>query len=77
MLNKQRNVLLATKFGVPRIRPDLLTNSYLVGRLEEATTQELVLVRTLAGFGNTTLPLLCYMFTPIERLLLWRKASIK
>jgi LuxR family maltose regulon positive regulatory protein len=53
--NQKRDVLLATKIGIPRIRPDLLSRSHLIGRLEEATTRELVLVSTPAGFGKTTL----------------------
>ncbi|MEJ2557004.1 MAG: LuxR C-terminal-related transcriptional regulator [Anaerolineae bacterium] len=52
---KHRDVLLATKFDIPRIRPDLLPRSQLVERLEEAITRELVLVSTPAGFGKTTL----------------------
>jgi LuxR family maltose regulon positive regulatory protein len=52
---KQRDVLLSTKFGIPRIRADLLVRSHLVERLEEATTREFVLVSTPAGFGKTTL----------------------
>jgi LuxR family maltose regulon positive regulatory protein len=52
---EQRDVLLATKFDIPRIRPDLLPRSHLVERLEEATTRELVLVSTPAGFGKTML----------------------
>jgi LuxR family maltose regulon positive regulatory protein len=53
--SQQRDVLLATKFGIPRLRPDFLPRSHLVGRLEEATTRECVLVSTPAGFGKTTL----------------------
>jgi LuxR family maltose regulon positive regulatory protein len=53
--NQKRDVLLATKVGIPRIRPDLLPRSHLIGRLEEATTREFVLVSTPAGFGKTTL----------------------
>src|SRR6266498_1410132 len=55
MQNKPRDVLLSTKFGIPRIRRDLLARSHLVSRLEEATKRELVLVSTPAGFGKTTL----------------------
>src|SRR6266498_3082911 len=55
MQNKPRDVLLSTKFGIPRIRRDLLARSHLVSRLEEATRRELVLVSTPAGFGKTTL----------------------
>jgi LuxR family maltose regulon positive regulatory protein len=47
--------LLATKVGIPRIRPDLLPRDYLIRRLEQATAGELILVSTPAGFGKTTL----------------------
>src|SRR6266540_229582 len=53
--NHKRDVLLATKIGIPRIRPDLLPRSHLIGRLEEATSRDVVLVSTPAGFGKTTL----------------------
>src|SRR6266511_4412289 len=53
--NKQRDVLLSTKFGIPRIQRDLLARSHLVSSLDEATTRELVLISTPAGFGKTTL----------------------
>src|SRR6266545_6629023 len=55
MQNKPRDVLLSTKFSIPRIRRDLLALSHLISRLEEATRRELVLVSTPAGFGKTTL----------------------
>src|SRR6266540_8929 len=51
----KRDVLLATKIGIPTIRPDLLPRSHLIGRLEEATSRDVVLVSTPAGFGKTTL----------------------
>src|SRR5512142_2032591 len=53
--DSERDVLLATKIAIPRIRPDLLPRSHLMSRLEEATTHELVMVSTPAGFGKTTL----------------------
>src|SRR5262245_59939740 len=53
--NQKSDVLLVTKFGIPRIRSGLLPRSHLIGRLEEATTREFVLVSTPAGFGKTTL----------------------
>jgi len=53
--NQQRDLLLATKIAIPRIRPDLLPRSHLIGRLEEATSRDVVLVSTPAGFGKTTL----------------------
>jgi len=48
-------MLLATKIGVPRTRPDLLLRPHLVARLEDAARRDLVLVSTPAGFGKTTL----------------------
>src|SRR5262245_11057532 len=53
--NQKRDVLLATKIGIPTIRPDLLPRSQLIGRLEEAASRDVVLVSTPAGFGKTTL----------------------
>src|SRR5262245_22825331 len=53
--NQKRDVLLATKIGIPTIRPDLLPRSHLIGRLEEATSRDFVLVSTPPGFGKTTL----------------------
>jgi LuxR family maltose regulon positive regulatory protein len=53
--NHKRDVLLATKIGIPRIRPDLLPRSHLISRLEEVTSHDVVLVSTPAGFGKTTL----------------------
>lgn len=50
-----RAVLLTTKIGIPRTRPDLLPRSHLLTRLTGATARELVLVSTPAGFGKTTL----------------------
>jgi LuxR family maltose regulon positive regulatory protein len=49
------DVLLATKLGIPRTRPDLLPRTALVDRLEEAAAREFILVSTPAGFGKTTL----------------------
>jgi len=51
----KRDILLATKIGIPTIRSDLLPRSHLIGRLEEATSRDVVLVSTPAGFGKTTL----------------------
>jgi LuxR family maltose regulon positive regulatory protein len=53
--NDTRDVLFATKIGIPRIRPDLLPRSHLIGRLEQAASRDVVLVSTPAGFGKTTL----------------------
>lgn len=55
MQNKPRDVLLSTKFGIPRTQHDILPRSHLIRRLEEATKRKLVLVSTPAGFGKTTL----------------------
>jgi LuxR family maltose regulon positive regulatory protein len=55
MANRERDVLLATKIAIPRISSDLLPRSYLIRRLDEATTRDLVLISTPAGFGKSTL----------------------
>lgn len=52
---EKRDALLATKFDVPRIRADRVPRSHLIGRLEDATRHEFVLISTPAGFGKTTL----------------------
>jgi ATP/maltotriose-dependent transcriptional regulator MalT len=49
------DVLLATKFHLPRLRPDLLARPRLIDQLNRAAAHELVLVSTPAGFGKTTL----------------------
>jgi LuxR family maltose regulon positive regulatory protein len=54
MHNSERDVLLATKIAIPRITSELLPRSRLSSRLEAATTRELVLISTPAGFGKTT-----------------------
>jgi LuxR family transcriptional regulator, maltose regulon positive regulatory protein len=51
----ERDVLLATKLHVPQPRPGLLLRPRLLERLAEATSLELVLVCTPAGFGKTSL----------------------
>ena len=51
----ERDVLLATKFHVPGLRPDLLARPRLIDRLNWAAARELVLVSAPAGFGKTTL----------------------
>jgi ATP/maltotriose-dependent transcriptional regulator MalT len=51
----EHDVLLATKFQVPVLRPDLLPRGRLIDRVREAAARELVLVSTPAGFGKTTL----------------------
>src|SRR6266511_1146464 len=67
--NETRDVLLATKIGIPTIRPDLLPRSHLIGRLEEATSRDVVLLSTPAGFGKTTL--LASWANSTERPLTW------
>ena len=53
---RERDELLATKFNIPRTRPDLLGRSRLIQRLDQGMARELmVLVCTPAGFGKTTL----------------------
>jgi len=49
------DVLLATKFHVPRLRADVLARPRLSGQLDGAAACMLVLVSTPAGFGKTTL----------------------
>lgn len=55
MQDKRRDVLLSTKFGIPRLHRDILPRSDLISRLEKATTRALTVVSTPAGFGKTTL----------------------
>ena len=52
---RARDELLATKFNIPRTRPDLLGRSRLIQRLDQGMAREVVLVCTPAGFGKTTL----------------------
>jgi hypothetical protein len=51
---RERDELLSTKLTIPRVRPDCLARSHLIEALNDATTRELVLVCTPAGFGKTT-----------------------
>jgi LuxR family maltose regulon positive regulatory protein len=51
----ERDVLLATKLNVPRLRPDLVPRPRLAQRLGEARGQGLVLVCAPAGYGKTVL----------------------
>ncbi len=50
-----REVLLATRFHLPGLRPELLARPRLIDQLNGAAARELVLVCTPAGFGKTTL----------------------
>jgi LuxR family transcriptional regulator, maltose regulon positive regulatory protein len=52
---RARDELLATKFNIPRTRPDLLGRSRLIQRLDQGMAREVVLVCTPAGFGKSTL----------------------
>ena len=47
--------LLATKFYVPRVRPDLVPRSRLTERLNVGLHRKLTLISAPAGFGKTTL----------------------
>src|SRR6266496_5135678 len=67
--NHKRDVLLATKIGIPTIRADLLPRSQLLGRLEQAASHDVVLISTPAGFGKTTL--LASWANSTERPLAW------
>jgi LuxR family transcriptional regulator, maltose regulon positive regulatory protein len=49
------DVLLATKFQVPRLRSDLLARPRLVTRLNKLAVRELILISAPVGFGKTTL----------------------
>lgn len=51
----ERDVLLATKLHVPRLRPGFAPRPRLLERLAEAMGRDLVLLCTPAGFGKTTL----------------------
>jgi LuxR family maltose regulon positive regulatory protein len=64
-----RDVLLATKLHLPRLRPDLLARPRLIHQLNRAAAHELVLVSTPAGFGKTTL--LAEWATASERPVAW------
>lgn len=54
-LARVRDDLVATKFHVPRIRPERLARSRLIDRLDEGMARDVILVSTPAGFGKTTL----------------------
>jgi len=51
----ERAALLATKFAVPQVRPDLVPRPRLLERLDEQAAHKLLMVCTPAGFGKTTL----------------------
>jgi ATP/maltotriose-dependent transcriptional regulator MalT len=50
-----RNMLLATKLGVPPTRPDLVQRPRLVELLDQGLSSRLILISAPAGFGKTTL----------------------
>ncbi len=51
----ERELLLATKMAVPRLRPGRVDRPRLLAQLHTATARELVLVCAPAGFGKSTL----------------------
>ena len=51
----ERDVLLATKLHVPRLRPGFAPRPRLLDRLAEGMGRDLVLLCTPAGFGKTSL----------------------
>lgn len=55
MTDFQRGLLLATKLHIPRLRPQLVSRSSLVERLQQGMDYALTLVSAPAGFGKTTL----------------------
>jgi len=48
-------LLLHTKFLIPRLRPDHLPRTRLLGQIQAALTKKLVLVSAPPGYGKTTL----------------------
>jgi ATP/maltotriose-dependent transcriptional regulator MalT len=51
----ERELLLATKMTIPRLRPGRIDRPRLLRQLHAATSRELVLVCAPAGFGKSTL----------------------
>jgi len=47
--------LLSTKFFIPKIRPDLVSRTHLIKKLDEGLQSKLILISAPAGFGKTTL----------------------
>jgi alkanesulfonate monooxygenase SsuD/methylene tetrahydromethanopterin reductase-like flavin-dependent oxidoreductase (luciferase family) len=54
-VGSKRDVLLATKLHVPRLRPDLVPHPRLAERLDEGLARRLMLVCAPAGYGKTVL----------------------
>jgi ATP/maltotriose-dependent transcriptional regulator MalT len=50
---EEREELLATKLNIPQPRQDHLRRLRLIDRLDQGTTQKLIMVCTPAGFGKT------------------------
>ena len=48
-------LLLATKFHMPRLRPQLVPRSILIERIQQGMEHALTLISAPAGFGKTTL----------------------
>src|SRR5438552_15770990 len=47
--------ILATKLYIPRLRPNVVSRSRLIERLNEGLHRKLTLIAAPAGFGKTTL----------------------
>src|SRR5437588_8682530 len=47
--------ILATKLYIPRLRPNVVSRSRLIERLNEGLHRKLTLISAPAGFGKTTL----------------------
>jgi LuxR family maltose regulon positive regulatory protein len=47
--------LLLSKFHIPPVKPNLVTRSHLLTRLNQGLTKKIILVSAPAGFGKTTL----------------------
>ena len=72
--NGHQNTILATKLFIPKLRPDSVSRSNLIERLNDGIKKELILVSAPAGFGKTTflthlmnLFTLDYSFEPLMR----------
>jgi len=55
MMFMQQYPLLATKLFIPPIRPELVSRSALIERLNMGFHRKLILICAPAGFGKTTL----------------------
>jgi LuxR family maltose regulon positive regulatory protein len=52
---KENPLLLRTKFLIPRLRPDHLPRTRLLGQIQTALTKKLALISAPPGYGKTTL----------------------